>query len=75
MRICRFDDDRLGVVSNSLVHDVTVMQEQIRAATPYAAKGDADKAIVDFARALHLKADHPYAKEMIDYIGNHRKAN
>src|SRR5947207_16028986 len=41
MRICRFDDDRLGVVSNSLVHDVTVMQAQIRAATPYAAKGDA----------------------------------
>jgi 2,4-diketo-3-deoxy-L-fuconate hydrolase len=41
MRICRFDNDRLGIVSNGLVHDVTAIQEQIRAATPYAAKGDA----------------------------------
>jgi 2-keto-4-pentenoate hydratase/2-oxohepta-3-ene-1,7-dioic acid hydratase in catechol pathway len=41
MRICRFDDDRLGIVQNGLVHDVTAVQEQIRAATPYAAKGDA----------------------------------
>jgi 2-keto-4-pentenoate hydratase/2-oxohepta-3-ene-1,7-dioic acid hydratase in catechol pathway len=41
MRICRFDDDRLGIVSNGLVHDVTSIQQQIRAATPYAAKGDA----------------------------------
>ena len=41
MRICRFDDDRLGIVSNGLVHDVTNIQEQIRKATPYAAKGDA----------------------------------
>jgi 2-keto-4-pentenoate hydratase/2-oxohepta-3-ene-1,7-dioic acid hydratase in catechol pathway len=41
MRICRFDNDRLGIVLNGLVHDVTVVQEQIRAATPYALKGDA----------------------------------
>ena len=41
MRICRFDNDRLGIVSNDLVHDVTAIQEQIRAATPYIAKGDA----------------------------------
>src|ERR1700759_1891504 len=41
MRICRFDDDRLGVVANGLVHDVTAVQEQIRAAAPYAMKGDA----------------------------------
>ena len=41
MRICRFDNDRLGIVSNGLVHDVTAIQEQIRASTPYAAKGDA----------------------------------
>jgi 2,4-didehydro-3-deoxy-L-rhamnonate hydrolase len=41
MRICRFDDDRLGIVQNGLVHDVSAVQEQIRAATPYAAKGDA----------------------------------
>lgn len=41
MRICRFDNDRLGIVSNDLVHDVTAIQEQIRSATPYIAKGDA----------------------------------
>jgi 2-keto-4-pentenoate hydratase/2-oxohepta-3-ene-1,7-dioic acid hydratase in catechol pathway len=41
MRICRFDDDRLGIVQNGLVHDVSAVQEQIRAATPYTAKGDA----------------------------------
>jgi len=41
MRICRFDDDRLGIVSNGLVHDVTAIQEQIRAVTPYTVKGDA----------------------------------
>jgi hypothetical protein len=23
MRICRFDDDRLGIVANGLVHNVT----------------------------------------------------
>ena len=31
MRICRFGDDRLGVVANGLVHDVTAIQQQIRA--------------------------------------------
>jgi 2,4-didehydro-3-deoxy-L-rhamnonate hydrolase len=41
MRICRFDSDRLGIVADGLVHDVTNIQEQIRAASPYAAKGDA----------------------------------
>ena len=41
MRICRFDDDRLGIVQYGLVHDVSAVQEQIRAVTPYAAKGDA----------------------------------
>lgn len=29
MRICRFDDDRLGVVSNGLVHDVTSVTEEL----------------------------------------------
>ena len=40
MRICRFDDDRLGVMANGLVHDVSDIQEKIRAAAPYAMKGD-----------------------------------
>ena len=41
MRLCRYDDDRLGVVRGSMVHDVTEAQTQIRAAAPYAMKGDA----------------------------------
>ena len=41
MRICRYDDDRLGVVIGDMVHDVTPAQDQIRAAAPYAMMGDA----------------------------------
>src|SRR2546427_7522790 len=41
MRLCRYDDDRLGVVRGKMVHDVTEAQTQIRAAAPYAMKGDA----------------------------------
>src|SRR5919107_3283674 len=41
MRICRFDNDRLGVVIGDKVHDVTAAQDQIRAAAPYDMKGDA----------------------------------
>ena len=41
MRLCRFDQDRLGVVIDDQVHDVTDIQTQIRAAAPYAMKGDA----------------------------------
>src|SRR5262249_57580404 len=41
MRICRFDDDRLGVVIGDHVHDVSAAQEEIRASAPYAMIGDA----------------------------------
>ena len=41
MKLCRYDDDRLGVVRGNIVHDVTEAQTQIRAAAPYAMKGDA----------------------------------
>src|SRR6202043_3748221 len=41
MKLCRYDDDRLGVVRGELIHDVTEAQTQIRAAAPYAMKGDA----------------------------------
>lgn len=41
MKICRYDDDRLGVVIGENVHDVTAAQSEIRAAAPYAMKGDA----------------------------------
>jgi 2,4-diketo-3-deoxy-L-fuconate hydrolase len=41
MRICRFDNDRLGVVIGDRVHDVSTAQHEIRASAPYAMKGDA----------------------------------
>ena len=41
MKLCRFDEDRLGVVIGEKVHDVTDIQSQIRAATRYDMKGDA----------------------------------
>jgi 2,4-didehydro-3-deoxy-L-rhamnonate hydrolase len=41
MKLCRFDQDRLGVVIGDKVHDVTEAQKEIRAAAPYDVKGDA----------------------------------
>jgi len=41
MKLCRYDDDRLGVVRGDLVHDVTPAQTEIRNSWPYAMKGDA----------------------------------
>ena len=41
MKLCRFDEDRLGVVIGDKVHDVTDLQTQIRAAARYDMKGDA----------------------------------
>ena len=39
MKLCRYDDDRLGVVRGDLVHDVTQAQTDIRNSAPYAMKG------------------------------------
>jgi 2-keto-4-pentenoate hydratase/2-oxohepta-3-ene-1,7-dioic acid hydratase in catechol pathway len=41
MKLCRYDDDRMGVVRGDLVHDVTDAQTEIRKSAPYAMKGDA----------------------------------
>lgn len=41
MKLCRWDDDKLGVVKDGKVHDVTSAQTEIRNAAPYAMKGDA----------------------------------
>jgi 2,4-didehydro-3-deoxy-L-rhamnonate hydrolase len=41
MKLCRYDDDRLGVVRGDMVHDVTEAQTEIRKSAPYAMKGDA----------------------------------
>jgi len=41
MKLCRFDEDRLGVVIGDKVHDVTEAQAEIRAKARYDMKGDA----------------------------------
>ena len=41
MKICRFDNDRMGVVMDGTIRDVTAAQDEIRAAHPYDAKSDA----------------------------------
>lgn len=41
MKLCRFDEDRLGVVFGDQVHDVSAAQDEIRASAPYDMKGDA----------------------------------
>ncbi len=41
MKICRFGQDRLGVVIGDMVHDVTPAQDEIRAKAPYDMRGDA----------------------------------
>ena len=41
MKLCRFDEDRLGVVIGNMVHDVTNVQTEIRKGARYDMKGDA----------------------------------
>src|SRR6202021_2262823 len=41
MKLCRYNDDRMGLVRGDLVHDVTEAQTEIRKSMPYAMKGDA----------------------------------
>ena len=41
MRICRFDNDRLGVVKGDMVHDVSAAQDEIRKGARYDMRGDA----------------------------------
>lgn len=41
MRLCRYDNDQLGVVINGMVHDVTKAQTEIRSKARYDMKGDA----------------------------------
>jgi 2,4-didehydro-3-deoxy-L-rhamnonate hydrolase len=41
MRICRFDNDRLGVIRGDMVHDVSAAQDEIRKVARYDMRGDA----------------------------------
>lgn len=41
MKLCRFDEDRLGVVLGDMVHDITEIQTEIRKTARYDMRGDA----------------------------------
>ena len=51
MKLCRFDEDRLGVVIGNMVHDVTGAQDEIRRAARYDMKGDPVIAALETASA------------------------
>src|SRR6202789_4064918 len=58
MKLCRYDDDRLGVVRGDLVHDVTEAQTEIRKSAPYAMRGDAVvAALAQWRERLERMAD------------------
>lgn len=63
MKLCRYDDDRLGVVRGEAVHDVTEAQTAIRNAAPHAMKGDAVVAALPHWRErIERMADKAAAK-------------
>ena len=65
MKLCRYDDDRMGVVRGDLVHDVTEAQTEIRKAAPYAMRGDAVVAALPAWRErIERMADKAAAKPL-----------
>jgi 2,4-didehydro-3-deoxy-L-rhamnonate hydrolase len=63
MKLCRYDDDRLGVVRGDMVHDVTAAQTEIRQSSPYAMQGDAIiAALPQWRERLERPADKVAAK-------------
>jgi 2,4-didehydro-3-deoxy-L-rhamnonate hydrolase len=65
MKLCRYDDDRLGVVRGDLVHDVTEAQTEIRKSAPYAMKGDAIiAALPQWRERIERMADKAPGKSM-----------
>lgn len=40
MKLCRYNDDRLGVVRDGQVYDISAVQTEIRNITAYAMMGD-----------------------------------
>ena len=62
MRICRFDNDRLGIVRGDKVHDVTVAQDEIRAAARY----DMRLSVSQIAGARRVRA----TRQLSEPVGN-----
>jgi len=58
MKLCRYNDDQLGVVRGNGIHDVTRAQEEMRAAHPYVSKSDAViSGLTDWQEPLREMAD------------------
>jgi len=47
MKLCRYNDDRLGVVIDDMIHDVTDIQTEVRSQTRYDMKGDPVIAVIE----------------------------
>lgn len=71
MRICRFGNDRLGVLIDGTIRDVTAAQDEIRAKARYDMKGDAIIAALpewrDRLQEMAEKAD-PIAIDSVDLL-------
>lgn len=57
MQLCRYDDDRLGVVRADSVHDVTALQNEVRSRLPYTYSGDPIAAFLHSAQNRMRVAD------------------
>ena len=68
MKLCRFDEDRLGVVKGDMVHDVTAAQDEIRKSARYDMKGDAVIAALP-ALALAHRGDGGESAGQADFVG------
>jgi 2,4-didehydro-3-deoxy-L-rhamnonate hydrolase len=65
MKLCRYDEDRMGVVRGNLVHDVTEAQTEIRKSMPFAMKGDAIiAALPQWRERIERMADKAAAKPL-----------
>ena len=71
MRLCRFNDDRLGLIVDGTIRDVTAAQDEIRAAHPYVSYADAVIAALpawrDRLEEMAAKAD-PIAIDSVDLL-------
>ena len=59
MKICRFNDDRLGVIVDGTIRDVTAAQDEIRAAHSFVSKEDALDVIAGCALGLDMTVRGP----------------
>jgi 2,4-diketo-3-deoxy-L-fuconate hydrolase len=57
MQVARYDDDRLGVIRGTDVHDVTSLQAEIRSSFPYTYMGDPVVAFLQSADNRRTMAD------------------